>query len=165
MNRHGMIPDPGAGPHPEYAPTAPRSVRLHHPFFHSDSGEEGQLVLAGGVSLAFAVLIIAGLTGLGFEMEAGRDVEPSLGPEFSHLGAQFEEAVSHWYGASNDSAEEAFRSCAVLFSTMQLQYGLNLDLRIQNITGTPGNETLVYRMELLTARQYLGKEGIIHLVR
>ncbi len=127
--------------------------------------EEGQLVLAGGVALAFAILLIAGLTQLGTDMDADRDIEPSLGPEFVHVRIQFENAVQYNYEERNESAQEAFTNSAELFVNMQIHYGVILDFETINITGTPGNETVEFRMEMVSKEQLLWQEGTIVLTR
>lgn len=127
--------------------------------------EGGQLILAGGVALAFALLMIAGLTQIGTEMDADRDVEPSLGPEFVHLQDQFEKAVSYHYNTTNDSAEESFRVSADLFVHMEFHYGVVLEFDLVNVTGTPGNETVDYGMRMRSSEQQLFTEGTAVLKR
>ena len=127
--------------------------------------DEGQLVLSGGVAMAFAILLLAGLSQLGTEMDANRDIEPSLGPEFSHLRVQFEDAVVYRYNTTGESATDSFLNCSDMFSDMEFQYGLILDFTILNITGTSGDETIEYRMELVSTEQYLAREGTIELTR
>jgi hypothetical protein len=98
-------------------------------------------------------------------MEADRDIEPSLGPEFLHVGEQFEESVILRYNTTNESAEESFSYCADLFVAMEFQYGLVLDLSITSVTGTSGNETIEYRIELISTEQYLARTGTMGLSR
>lgn len=127
--------------------------------------DDAQLVLAGGVALAFAVLLIAGLSQLGTEMDSNRDIEPSLVAEFTHLRIQFEDSVVYQYNTTNESAVDSFLTSSDIFSDMEFQYGLILDLSILNVTGTPGDEIIEYRIELVSTEQYLAREGTIVLIR
>lgn len=115
--------------------------------------------------MAFAILIIAGLTQLGTEMDADRDIEPSLGPEFAHVRTQFEKALEYRYNQTNESAEETFSHASKMFINMEIHYGLLLEYQIINLTGTPGNETLEYRMEMVSTEQLLKQEGTLVLKR
>lgn len=129
------------------------------------SNEDGQLVLAGGVAMAFAILIIAGLSQLGTEMDADRDIEPYLGPEFIHLRDQFEKAVAYQYNRTNDSAEETFANTSRLFVNLELHYGVLLEFTLLNTTGSQGNETIAYRIEMMSTEQLLKQEGTLVLRR
>ncbi len=127
--------------------------------------DRGQLVLVGGVAIAFAILMIAGMSLLASEMDADRDIEPSLGPEFAHLKGEFEKAMVYRYNRTNESAEEVFAHTSGMFSVMELYYGLYLDFEVINITGTPGSEVLNYSMVLVSEDQILEQTGRIDLTR
>jgi hypothetical protein len=127
--------------------------------------DDGQLVLAGGVSMAFAILLIAGLSQLGTEMDADQDIEPLLGPEFTHVRSQFEMAVIYQYSHSNGTAEEVFNETAEIFIDLEVQYGLYLTFDITNLTGPSGNKTIEYRMEMVSKEQLLAQDGVLTLIR
>ena len=133
--------------------------------FRSRGRDDGQLVLAGGVAMAFAILLIAGMTQLGTDMDADQEIEPSLGPEFVHVRSQFEMAASYRYAHSEETAQEAFHNTTGAFANMELRYGLFLTFEIVNVTGSLGNETLQYRMEMVSKEQFLGQDGTLILRR
>lgn len=124
-----------------------------------------QLVLAGGVSMAFAILMIAGLTQIGLNMESEKDIEPSLGPEFIHLVDEFEKAIDYQYNTTNQTAEESFTSSSELFISMEYYYGVIMEFTILNNTGSSGNETVEYSISMQTQNQYLHQERTIVLIR
>jgi hypothetical protein len=127
--------------------------------------DRAQVVLSGGVSLAFAILMLASLTQIAMNMDSGKDIEPSLGPEFVHVKEEFKGAVQYHYNSTNDSAEYSFNHVADMFVTMEYYYGVIMEFTIMNITGSPGNETVEYRISMLTAEQSLRQEGTIELHR
>jgi len=124
-----------------------------------------QLVLAGGVAMAFAILVIASTTMLSLEMDSDRDIEPSLAVEFSHLGQEFRIALIHQYNITNGSAQSIFQYTSSLFISMELQYGLLLDIDMLNMTGASGNETIDYRMVLVSKDQEYELQDTITLIR
>jgi len=130
---------------------------------YGSDDESGQLVLAAGVALAFAILMIAGLTQIGTDMDADRDIEPSLGPEFVHVKGEFEKAVFYRYNVTKESAEESFVKSADMFTNMEFHYGLIVNFQIVNITGSPGDETVQYTISLRSQEQFFLEEGTIVL--
>lgn len=129
------------------------------------SEDQGQLVLAGGVAMAFAILMIASMTLLTNEMDADRDVEPSLGIRFEHIRTQFEMAMVYRYNTTNSSTQEVFNQTANMFGIMEFHYGLFLDFTVVSVNGNPGNETLEYRMTLSSDEQILVQDSMITLFR
>lgn len=137
----------------------------HARHIRSFGHDQGQLVLAGGVAMAFAILMIASMTLLSNEMDADRDVEPSLGIRFEHIKSQFEMAMVYTYNTTNSSSQEVFNQTSNMFGIMEFHYGLFLDFSILSVNGSPGNETLEYRMTLSSDEQVLKQDATITLLR
>ena len=129
------------------------------------SEKRGQLVLASGVAMAFSILMIASMTMLFSQMDADRNIEPALGPEFSHVHLEFERALIYNYNHTSESGSSVFNSTAPVFEVMEMHYGLNLDFTLLNVTGSPDNETVSYRITLRSEGQVLEGEFVVVLRR
>ena len=129
------------------------------------SDTNGQLVLVSGVAMAFSILMIASMTMLFSQMEADRDIEPSLGPQFEDIHIEFEKALSYNYNHSIEDATEVFNSTASIFELVEMHYGLSLDFVLLNVTGSLGEETVTYSITLSSEEQVLVQEFSIVLRR